>query len=88
MPDESNDSLMKIIQSIESSEQLKAEDKDKLKNITELQSLIEKTQNSTNTVIIKDTKGESNLRREVTPREKIQLEMKKWEKKVKSFITN
>ena len=65
-----------------------AEEQGKLMNISKLQDLIQITQNSQAAKVKEDTKGESNLRREkeLTDREKVELEMKKWKKKVLCYL--
>lgn len=63
---------------------LTTEDQNKFANISNLQNQIEKIKNAVPASNLKDTRGETNLRREkeLTDREKIELEMKKWTKKV------
>jgi hypothetical protein len=67
---------------------LNEEEQNKLKNIAQLQNRIFETQKETELVSLKETKGESNLRREkeLTEREKVEMEMKKWKKKVLILI--
>jgi hypothetical protein len=60
---------------------LTSEDQVKFMNITNLQNLIQNTQMETQKPIqVKEVRGEVNIRRELTDREKIELEMKKWKK--------
>lgn len=63
---------------------LTQEDQNKLANISSLQNQIQQIKNAVPCSNLKDTRGETNLRREkeLTEREKIELEMKKWNKKV------
>ncbi len=67
---------------------LNEEEQTKLRNITQLQLQIQQSQNPVNMVSLQQTKGESNLRREkeLTEREKVELEMKKWKKKVRILL--
>ncbi len=69
---------------------LTQEDQNKLTNISNLQNNIQQIKNSVPSSNLKDTRGETNLRREkeLTEREKIELEMKKWTKKVFVILIN
>jgi hypothetical protein len=59
---------------------LTSEDQIKFMNITNLQNQIQNTQIDKPVVALKEVRGELNIRRELTDREKIELEMKKWKK--------
>jgi hypothetical protein len=59
-------------------ENLSAEDQNKLINITNLQNMIEYTKNAPTTTFVKETRIEPSIRRELTEREKVELELKKW----------
>jgi hypothetical protein len=63
---------------------LTLEDQSKFASISNLQNKIQQIKNAVPSSNLKDTRGESNLRREKEPteREKIESEMKKWNKKV------
>ena len=63
---------------------LTSEDQNKFATINNLQNQIQILKNTVPVSNLKDTQGEKNLRREkeLTDREKIELEMKKWNKKV------
>jgi len=63
---------------------LTLEDQSKLASISNLQNQIQQIKNAVPSSNLKDTRGETNLRRdkELTEREKIESEMKKWTKKV------
>jgi hypothetical protein len=69
---------------------LTQEDQNKFANISNLQNQIEQIKNSVPSSNLKDNRGETNLRREkeLTDREKIELEMKKWNKKVFVILKN
>lgn len=66
------------------------EEKEKFKNITMLQNLCDKSRGNevpqpvvnlvNNDPVVKE--GQMNIRRELTKREKIEMEMKKWSKQV------
>jgi hypothetical protein len=62
-------------------ENLSQEDKNKLMNITNLQNMIQISQSTVNTFKASENKVEHNLKRELTDREKIERDMKKWNKK-------
>ncbi len=64
---------------------LNQDEQSKLKNIALLQNKIIETYMEPESISLKETKGESNLRREkeLTEREKVEIEMKKWKKKVR-----
>lgn len=64
---------------------LDQDEQSKLKNIAQLQNKIIETFMEPELVSVKENKGESNLRREkeLTEREKVEIEMKKWKKKVR-----
>ena len=78
------DNMSQILSSINIAN-LSQEEQNKLRNINNLQNLIQTTKNQTPIPISSDTRGESNLRREreLTEREKVELEMKKWQKEQK-----
>jgi predicted nucleic acid-binding Zn-ribbon protein len=67
---------------------LSADEQNKLINISNLQNMIKISQNQVSSFSGKDTRGETNLRREkdLTEREKIELEMKKWKKEQKKVL--
>jgi hypothetical protein len=60
----------------------------KLMSIANLQKEIENTQKNQITLPSKEIIGDNNLRREkpMTEREKVEIEMKKWKKKVGSYL--
>lgn len=64
---------------------LDQDEQSKLKNIAQLQNKIIETFMEPELVSVKENKGEYNLRREkeLTEREKVEIEMKKWKKKVR-----
>ena len=78
------DSMSQILNSINISN-LSQEEQNKLRTINNLQNLIQTTKNQAPNMMSSDTRGESNLRREreLTDREKVELEMKKWKKEQK-----
>ncbi len=60
---------------------LSSDEKIKLMNITNLQNQIQNTETNFSKVNnVKETRGEMNIKRELTEREKVELEMKKWKK--------
>ncbi len=69
-------------------ENLPLEEQTKLLNISNLQKEIQNTQMGLNLVQTNQPSGESNLRREkiLSEREKVEMEMKKWQKKVLSYL--
>ena len=68
---------------------LSSNEKIKLMNITNLQNQIQNTEtNFSTTNSIKETRGEMNFRRELTDREKVELEMKKWKKAEQKKVRN
>lgn len=79
--------LMNLIDSINVSN-LPVHEQAKLINIANLQKEIENTQKFENIPLSKEPLGETNLRREkqLTERERVELEMKKWQKKVFSYL--
>ncbi len=60
----------------------------KLISIANLQKEIENTQKNQLSLPTKEIIGETNIRREkpLTEREKVEIEMKKWKKKVLSYL--
>ncbi len=77
-----------VISSINMSN-LSADEQNKLKNISNLQNAIQISQSQINTFQQKDTRGETNLRREkeqLTEREKVEIEMKKWKKEQQKVL--
>jgi hypothetical protein len=67
---------------------LTQEEQNKLASISNLQNQIQQIKNAVPSSTLKDTRGETNLRREkeLTEREKVELEMKKWSKKVFCYL--
>lgn len=64
------------------------EDQSKLINITNIQNSIlqSKTPIQLNNELMKDGRGEKNLKRDLSDREKAELELKKWAKEQKKVI--
>jgi hypothetical protein len=65
---------------------LSNEDKTKLMNIANLQNMIENTKNITANPFVKETRVEPSIRRELSDREKVELELKKWNKTEKKRV--
>jgi len=65
---------------------LSQEEQEKLMNITNLQNSINNYNNNANLtthLLIKDNRGEKNVKRDISDREKAELELKKWNKEQK-----
>ncbi len=65
---------------------LSQEEQEKLLNITNLQNSINNYNNPINTnndLLNKDNRGEKNLKRDLSDREKAELELKRWAKEQK-----
>lgn len=68
---------------------LSKEEQEKLMNITNLQNSINNFNNPSfinDTIINKDNKGEKNLKRDLSDREKAELELKRWTKEQKKVL--
>ncbi len=68
---------------------LSQEEQEKLMNITNLQNSINNYNNpsfTNNPVLVKDSRGEKNLKRDMSDREKAELELKRWTKEQKKVL--
>jgi hypothetical protein len=68
---------------------LSQEEQEKLMNITNLQNSINNYNNppfDNNLLLNRDNRGEKNFKRELSDREKAELELKKWNKEQKKVI--
>lgn len=67
---------------------LSQEEQNKILSISNLQAMIKQSHQTAQASNLKNTMGESNIKkeRELSEREKIELEMKKWEKEQKKVL--